>query len=344
LNEEVNKYHPFENKQFFIHSKTDENSSPWSSSKNLRTIILDYRFATGPCYARHLAQSLHRGEDYILQIDSHMRFRRNWDVYLLNQLQKCPNPSKTVLTTYPPGYIPIGSTDGSMSKTVENNFIVPHNEIRGTVLVPWKFDSDGILRQKSRLLNDLVNSSDSNDNIPCLLYAAGFNFSSSAVLFDCPYERHLHHLFFGEEISIAARLYTHGYDLYTVPQTVCYHLWDRSYRPTVQTDFGNNDSTTAKINTTTNNGGNNDEMKTQSSNQEALTRSREIMRRNSINHVKQQLLVNTNNIETLRRLGLGLDRNVVDFAKDLNVDFQNEIIYPGSENGQLDKSCFVTTS
>jgi len=37
----------------------------------------------GPCWARHLAQSLHNGEDYVLQIDSHMRFRPNWLLLLL---------------------------------------------------------------------------------------------------------------------------------------------------------------------------------------------------------------------------------------------------------------------
>mmetsp|Transcript_16014 Transcript_16014/g.29044 ORF Transcript_16014/g.29044 Transcript_16014/m.29044 type:complete len:148 (+) Transcript_16014:1126-1569(+) len=34
--------------------------------------------------------------------------------------------------------------------------------------------------------------------------------------------------FFGEEVSMAARLYTHGIDLYAPPQTICYHLWKRN--------------------------------------------------------------------------------------------------------------------
>ena len=168
----------------------------------------------GPCYARHLAQTLHRGEDYVLQIDSHMRFRPCWDEYLIQQLSKTECPEKTVLTTYPPGYDPpLGP--GSMAET------------RATVLVPWKFE-DGILRQKGRLLAYDYQHASPNNNIPCLLYAGGFNFSHSSILEICPYESTLHGLFFGEEISMAVRLFTHGIDLYAPPQTVCYHLWKRN--------------------------------------------------------------------------------------------------------------------
>ncbi|CAM9305152.1 unnamed protein product [Choristocarpus tenellus] len=44
----------------------------WGQRRVLRMPAGD---AAGPCWARHIAQSLWRGEDYYLQIDSHMRFR-----------------------------------------------------------------------------------------------------------------------------------------------------------------------------------------------------------------------------------------------------------------------------
>jgi len=64
------------------------------------------------------------------------------------------------------------------------------------------------------------------------LFAAGFNFSRGNVIQDCPYDGRLHHLFFGEEASMAARLFVAGYDLYAPPESVCYHLWSREHRPT----------------------------------------------------------------------------------------------------------------
>lgn len=153
----------------------------------------------------------------MLQIDSHMRFRPRWDVYLISQWKKCGEPASAVLTTYPPNYdAPHGPG--------------PDAETRATLLVPWKFGPDKMLRQKSRLVSGYASNtshSQENDNIPCLLFAGGFNFFHSSLLEDCPYDK-LHGLFFGEEISMAVRLYTHGYNLFSPPQTVSYHQWNRN--------------------------------------------------------------------------------------------------------------------
>jgi [Skp1-protein]-hydroxyproline N-acetylglucosaminyltransferase len=73
----------------------------------IREIILDYREATGPCKARMLAQKLWAGEDYVLQIDSHMRFCPGWDIQLVEWLTDCERRatySKAVLSTYPPPF------------------------------------------------------------------------------------------------------------------------------------------------------------------------------------------------------------------------------------------------
>ena len=263
----------------------------------------------GPCYARYLAQTLHRGEDYVLQIDSHMRFRQNWDEYLINQLNKCPKLA--VLTTYPPGYeLPHGPGVNS--------------ETRATVLVPWKFgEDDGMLRQKSRLLRhgyqqnagncfsgnyhgNLTTASKENinDNIPCLLYAAGFNFFHSFLLDLCPYDHKLHGLFFGEEISMAVRLYTHGYNLFAPPQTVCYHLWARN--PLRARD-----------------------------NCEDLKQKHVLQRGASLEVVRMQL----------RGVGRGLGnvRSTEEFAHKLGVDFEKHILAPGCENAGLSCDAFVSS-
>ena len=103
---------------------------------NYRYIQLPARDATGPMYARTLGQQLYRNETFYVQIDSHMRFRPNWDTYSLQLLLQQPQTNKTILTTYPPPYT-LNDTDTSWM-----------DETRGTTLIPWKFDEDGILRQK----------------------------------------------------------------------------------------------------------------------------------------------------------------------------------------------------
>lgn len=275
----------------------------WNHQTNLRTITIDYHHATGPCYARHLAQSLHRGEQYVLQIDSHMRFRPGWDVYLIHQLDQCREPSMSVLTTYPPNYDHLHGPG-------------PHAETRGTILVPWKFDDkDGMLRQKGRLLvnRQSTNSNQNNSNTPCLLFAAGFNFFQSSLLELCPYDGKLHGLFFGEEISMAVRLFTNGVDLYAPPETVCYHMWKRN--PLRREQAAKNDDTTDNSIDATD-----------------PTRAREA----SLNAVRMQL-------RGLWR-GLGTVRTVKQFEEALGVDFDSLELLEGCENAGLDDEAFISSS
>lgn len=290
---------------------------PWINT-HIRTIVLDYRDATGPCYARALGQSLYRYEDYILQIDSHMRFRKNWDVYCISQLLKCPTPKKSVLTTYPQGY------------TLNNN--LPRcSDTRGTILAPWKFDSNNVLRQKGRLL--IRNPTDSDNNIPCTLYAGGFNFSYSSVIFDCPYDMHLPYLFFGEELSMAVRLYTHGYNLFAPPETVCYHLWTRDHRPTFQVDIG-----IGSTSDDTNSNSNNNTTTSATEEKQVESNKKHLLRMQSLTIVKNQLLGTTG----VR--GLGSQRSVQDFQDILGVDFKKGTINPCAENIRLNPNIFVSNN
>ncbi|TYZ63956.1 hypothetical protein PybrP1_000220 [[Pythium] brassicae (nom. inval.)] len=73
------------------------------SRTQVRVRWMDYRQAAGPCVARAEAQNLWEGETFYLQIDSHTRFRRGWDAFLIAELAKCPS-AKPILTTYPLGY------------------------------------------------------------------------------------------------------------------------------------------------------------------------------------------------------------------------------------------------
>lgn len=248
--------------------------------QNVKVLKLEARHARGPCYARELCQKLYDNENFVLQTDSHMRFRPNWDSYLIEQLQKCPN--KSMLTTYPVGYKLPSATEPSIPE-----------ETRATLLVPWKFDQDGMLRQRGRLLKPRDTS------VTCHLYAAGFNFASSNVVRDVPYDGRLQYLFFGEELSMAVRLYTHGYDLYAPPETVCYHLWSRSHRPTpIQERIS-----------------------------QQVTQQREEQRNEARQVVLHQLRGEGR--------GLGTGRTAAEFAKAIGVDFEEQTIDENASLGAL---------
>ena len=83
--------------------------------------------------ARSLAQTLWQGEEYTLQIDSHMRFELGWDEQLIAMLAQAeealPQGRKgAVLTTYPAAYTPPGD--------------IPHRVTYR--LIAKEFDKDGI--------------------------------------------------------------------------------------------------------------------------------------------------------------------------------------------------------
>eukprot|EP01083_Nonionella_stella_P075705 205891_1 len=188
-----------------------------TTASRVRVIWMQHTEARGPCYARHLAQSLWKGESFVLSIDSHTRFVKGWDVQLIDMLRRCQQLSghpRTVLSTYPPDF-PEKSSDFEGSSD------------RPTVLCATEFDKDHMPRFKGRRLKAVP-----ADPIRGFFIAAGFVFASSDILSEVPYDPNLKNLFFGEEISLAARLFTHGWDAYAPPRTVAFHKWDRSYRPT----------------------------------------------------------------------------------------------------------------
>ncbi|ETO81461.1 hypothetical protein F442_04130 [Phytophthora nicotianae P10297] len=273
--------------------QTDENdgTSAYLKSKYSTSKVcvqwVDYRQAAGPCVARAQAQKLWQGEEFYLQIDSHMRFRPGWDCFLISELGKCPS-SKPILTTYPLGY------------TLPNEI---STECRPTLLCASSFDSLGMLRQTSKIL-----STKSTKPLPSLFWAAGFAFSSSKVIEQVPYDATLRFLFFGEESSMTARLWTSGWDFFTPSETVVYHLWTRAYRPVFQ---------------------------------ELESGETQRYRSASAHYVKQilqidQTPVNQDDTLNVGKYTLGTERSFESYQKHIGVDFFSQNIEWRAEWGDLD--------
>ncbi|KAK5577437.1 hypothetical protein RB653_002378 [Dictyostelium firmibasis] len=190
--------------------------------KHIRTIRMDYSEAKGPCYARALVQQqLYNGEKYYLQIDSHMRFVKDWDTEMINQLLQCKTSDsddtvvdeKAILTCYPMGY------------KLPN--VIPVHRFP-ILLVATEFGkNDGFLRIGGKIVSKKLTRP-----CPSLFWVSGFSFSRSHIIADVPYDPNLQYLFFGEEISMSARLFTHGYNFYSPTKTLIFHLWNRDYRST----------------------------------------------------------------------------------------------------------------
>jgi hypothetical protein len=189
-------------------SPDDDDADPLGAhADHCRIIRFDVSEAEGACWARHHAQKLWQGEEYALQIDSHMRFVEHWDEKLLRMLAACPSP-KPILTNYPSAFTPPDRIDSHVV----------------SVINAAGFDGDGMLKQGS-VGHDPAHRPD--DPQPSLFCGAGFIFGPAAWMSDVVYDPFLY--FQGEEITVAVRLYTHGWDLFTPSDVLAYH--DYNARP-----------------------------------------------------------------------------------------------------------------
>jgi hypothetical protein len=164
----------------------------------------------GTCWARSVAQKLWEGEEFTLQIDSHTRFVPGWDSKLLATLAACPS-EKAVLSSYPAPYYPPDLRE-------EGCFYL---------LVPTEFDEWGILELGS--IKVPLGRAPSEPVLGALCGGC-FLFGPAQILSDVPSDPNVY--FVGEEISLAVRHWTHGWDIYHPNTNLLYHCWYRDYRRT----------------------------------------------------------------------------------------------------------------
>jgi len=172
----------------------------------VRTADFHAREARGLGWARAKAQELWQGEEYTLQIDSHMRFADDWDERMLELLAKCKSPDP-VLTHYPASYNPPDEREDLPRAHVQTiRRFLPNGLLEfGVAPVPEGMSVDRPMHTAA--------------------VAGGFIFGSSRILRDVPSDPELY--FNGEEPNLAVRLWTAGFDLFSPHITVIYHYYRR---------------------------------------------------------------------------------------------------------------------
>lgn len=180
----------------------------------IKVLRLHFTEAKGPCWARFLIQQEWQGEEYYLQIDSHMRFVKNWDQKCKYELTLCPE--KSCLSNYVSNY---NIVNGSLDE----------NPLRGPMYKGKEIFS-GIFSYESDYIQNLISPTESKG------YSACFSFSKSNILHDAPYDPYTPFLFFGEEMDMHVRLFTHGWGLYVPSQPICFTTFNRLYRKTFWED------------------------------------------------------------------------------------------------------------
>lgn len=168
-------------------------------------------YARGPCWARALAMSLYQGEDWFLQIDSHMDFDEGWDERMIAHAQALlPGRRGVALSSYPNSFvfeagIPVRrpATDKVLAHVVKpGSTFDPEHPVLSFEAHPAAFD----------------------EPLPGFHVGAGCLFAPGSFVETFPYDPWFY--FHGEEQGIAIRLFTHGWDIFHVPAMPVYHLYN----------------------------------------------------------------------------------------------------------------------
>jgi hypothetical protein len=173
-------------------------------------------------WARRLLQDRWDGEEYTLFLDSHHRFVSGWDESLLRMHQELRESGfeKPILTSYLPPYDPAidpaGRTEAVYRLVVAERrwgmpFLLAGHHVRNWRQLTWPLPAHYV-------------------SLHLLFAEGGFN---EDVRFDPGI------YFFADEVAIAVRAYTHGYDLFHPHVILGWHLYERGTRTTHWADHSN---------------------------------------------------------------------------------------------------------
>jgi hypothetical protein len=106
----------------------------------------------------------------------------------------------------------------------------PDNDPAARVQEPWKMNFDRFIPEGAVffLPSNFDSWDDSSKPLPARFYSAHFAFTIGEFCKEVPHDPDYY--FHGEEISIAVRAYTHGYDLFHPNKVVCWHEYTRKGR------------------------------------------------------------------------------------------------------------------
>jgi hypothetical protein len=175
---------------------------------NLKIIEKKAPDGIGVGRSRNIANSLYDGQDYYLQCDSHTRFKENWDDFLISEIKRYQEAGikKPLLTTYPGTY----RYDDNLEEIIDWG-----NNVNVTNL------SDNIEQFKNTLIPNqraidpegtVFNKSVSAGSIFTVGEFANTDFNDKIA-------------FWGEEIFIAAKSWTNGFDLVIPSSQQLFHLY-----------------------------------------------------------------------------------------------------------------------
>lgn len=167
----------------------------YNNNKQFKIKHINWTEAKGPSYARSIIYDLFENEEYYFQIDCHTRFYKNWDHNIIECFKQCKKiNNKAIISHYPVNINNMGKND---------NIIANISTVRC-------IDIDKGIKTHGRFVDI------------SLCPMKSFGISSAMLFFDktvyknIPFDKDIYFgLQFEEQVVLAARYWTNGYDIFT---------------------------------------------------------------------------------------------------------------------------------
>ncbi|KAL3774003.1 hypothetical protein ACHAW5_004853 [Stephanodiscus triporus] len=192
---------------------SSEVGKTFCDSGNVRLLRMKDSEALGPYMARYFASKLWQGEEWYMQIDSHMSFLQDWDALLIKMLNNAPS-QKPVISHFPP------PQSADLAKEAPSRLCGPvfaTSDLEGQIIRFEGSDNYDQVALKTPRFAPFV--------------AAGYLVAHSDMLREVPFDPFLPYIFIGEEILLSARLWTSGYDIFSPTRNLLGHLYARKNTP-----------------------------------------------------------------------------------------------------------------
>lgn len=191
----------------------DESMEEFASDSRFKILDIPYNESKGTCWARSKIQEHYNDEKYHLQLDSHHRFIKHWDdecIKMIKDLQE-KGHKKPLLT----GYI---------------SSFNPSNDPAERMQTPWKMNFDRFIPEGAVffLPASIDDYKERTLPLPSRFVSAHFIFTLGKWIKEVPYDPNYY--FHGEEINLAVRSYTWGYDLFHPHKVIAWHEYTRRGR------------------------------------------------------------------------------------------------------------------
>jgi hypothetical protein len=204
----------------------EEDTSHFDNEKNFRIKKYHYTESEGLGWARNITNKLYDGEKFTLQMDSHHRFAKDWDMMLLEDYRQASFLSKKpIISTYCTPFNPYSDS--------------PYNEIP-CIMSQYEFSNDKLLMSMPYYIHDHKTRSKVIQN---RTISGHFYFVNAKFIEEVPYDPDIYFGGYTEETTLSVRAYTHGYDTFCPYRQYIWHEYTRNYRKKHWDDHGTKETT-----------------------------------------------------------------------------------------------------